>query len=411
MIDITDRARRGGRDRPPEAVLRVARRDQPGRDRHDGHAARACPAWNPAATRLFGYAAGRGDRPPHRRARPAVGRACARRATHSRRRPDATGRAHPRRRSGRARTAIARRRRDRAGSAVLDGEHSGYYAIYHDITELQAARRDRGRRQRGEERVPGLDEPRDPHADERDHRHERAAARHGARRRSSASSPETIRTSGESLLTIINDILDFSKIEAGRIELESESRSTLRRVHRGRDRRRRADRGRQGPRARLRDRPKRAATRSSATHGGCARSCSTSCRMRSSSPRRGGRRVGLRASGPHAGRRGDGDAWEIDIAVRDTGIGIPPDRIDRLFQSFSQADASISRRYGGTGLGLAISKRLAELHGRARSRSRAAACRARAAASSSGSSRPRRPPTRSAFPRHGRRAGSTARSR
>jgi len=59
----------------------------------------------------------------------------------------------------------------------------------------------------------------------------------------------------------------------------------------------------------------------------------------------------------------DGDRYKIHFAVKDTGIGIPHDKMERLFQSFRQVDASTARRYGGTGLGLAISKRLAELMG------------------------------------------------
>ncbi|MEM7025716.1 MAG: response regulator, partial [Pseudomonadota bacterium] len=61
--------------------------------------------------------------------------------------------------------------------------------------------------------------------------------------------------------------------------------------------------------------------------------------------------------------RADGAYCRLDVSVRDTGIGIPKDSMDRLFQSFSQVDASTTRRFGGTGLGLVISQRLIKLMG------------------------------------------------
>jgi len=54
---------------------------------------------------------------------------------------------------------------------------------------------------------------------------------------------------------------------------------------------------------------------------------------------------------------------DLRFRVSDTGIGIPPERIDGLFAEFQQADATIARDFGGTGLGLSITKRFVEMHG------------------------------------------------
>jgi signal transduction histidine kinase/ActR/RegA family two-component response regulator len=164
-----------------------------------------------------------------------------------------------------------------------------------------------------------------------------------------------IRTSSEALLTIINDILDFSKIEAGRMDLETapfevrecvDSAVTLINTIA-------AQKGLRITYEIDDDVP-------AAVIGDVSRLRQIFLNVLNNAVKfteRGS--VTLHVS---RGSRDDG-AGELRFAVRDTGIGMTPEQLGRLFESFSQADASITRRYGGTGLGLAISKRLAEAMG------------------------------------------------
>ena len=171
---------------------------------------------------------------------------------------------------------------------------------------------------------------------------------------------ETIRTSGDALLTIINDILDFSKIEAGHVDLADEPFDLAECVEGALDliAPTAAKKGLELAYEVGSDLPP-------AVRGDQGRLRQIILNLLSNAVKfteQGEIVVALRGTPvtEARGRGGSRQRWEISVDVRDTGIGIPADGMARLFQSFSQADASISRRYGGTGLGLAISRRLAE---------------------------------------------------
>jgi signal transduction histidine kinase/DNA-binding response OmpR family regulator/HPt (histidine-containing phosphotransfer) domain-containing protein len=164
-----------------------------------------------------------------------------------------------------------------------------------------------------------------------------------------------IRESGDSLLTIINDILDFSKIEAGQLELERQPFDLRECVEAALDL--------LAPRAA--EKRLDLAYRVESPIPGDVLGDVTRLRQIL---------VNLISNAVKFTEKGEvvvsvssralaEPRYELHFAVRDTGIGIPRDRLDRLFRSFSQVDASTTRRYGGTGLGLAISKRLSEMMG------------------------------------------------
>jgi signal transduction histidine kinase/DNA-binding response OmpR family regulator len=170
---------------------------------------------------------------------------------------------------------------------------------------------------------------------------------------------ETVRSSGDALLGIINDILDYSKIEAGKLELEKHPFNLRECVEQALD---------------------LVSQRASQKRLDLAYFIeptvpefiqSDSTRLRQILVNLLNNAIKFTDKGEvvlKVGLYGYGQkmvtkplATVLHFTIQDTGIGIPPERMDRLFQSFSQVDASTTRKYGGSGLGLAISKYLAEM--------------------------------------------------
>ncbi|MFL0810092.1 MAG: PAS domain S-box protein [Agarilytica sp.] len=162
-------------------------------------------------------------------------------------------------------------------------------------------------------------------------------------------------SSAQALLTLINDILDFSKVEAGKMELEevdfnlrsqidSVCQSLAHKVH-----------------------EKGLEFNLDLTDVKQSNVCGDPSRLR---------QILINLVGNAVKFTGDGEvlvkakltevgkeAYRLSCSVKDTGIGIPKDKVGKLFSSFSQVDSSVTRKYGGTGLGLAICKKLCELMG------------------------------------------------
>ncbi|HEY7693222.1 MAG TPA: GAF domain-containing protein [Gaiellaceae bacterium] len=307
--------------------------------------------WNPAAEELFGYSPDE-----------AIGRTIDDLVFDDELRDEGRAVTEEAVAAGRAHRITRRARKD--GTLVdvelmlvpltVDGERTGFLGIYHDITELQQAREEAEAATQAksaflatmshEIRTPmnavigmtGLLLGTDLTPEQREF-------------------AEVVRSSGDALLHVIDDILDYSKIEAGKLELEREPFDLRACVEEALD-----------------IIAPRAAEKSlelgglvgegvpPAIAGDAARLRQVLLNLLSNAVKfteRGEVVVDLAAEPARAG-------WHrVRLTVRDTGIGIPPDRMDSLFESFSQVDASTTRRYGGTGLGLAISKRLVELMG------------------------------------------------
>jgi len=165
----------------------------------------------------------------------------------------------------------------------------------------------------------------------------------------------TIRSSSDALLTIINDILDFSKIESGKLDLEEEPfclhdciEEVLELLANRAVEKKLELTSHINPKV------------SEWIVGDITRTRQILLNLVGNAVKF--TQYGEVAVSAAVHKKEDGSEV-LYLAVRDTGIGIPADKLGGLFQSFSQVDSSTSRRFGGTGLGLAISKRLTELMG------------------------------------------------
>jgi signal transduction histidine kinase/CheY-like chemotaxis protein len=164
-----------------------------------------------------------------------------------------------------------------------------------------------------------------------------------------------IRSSADSLLRLVNDILDFSKIEAGKLDLDIAPFQLRRCIEESIEllRAKAIEKGLRLVSDLAPDLPLWVAGDSTRLQQVVLNLISNALKFTDSG----------KVTVSVAIELTDPASYLVAIEVRDTGIGIAPDKLSRLFSSFSQVDASTSRRYGGTGLGLAISKRLVALMG------------------------------------------------
>jgi PAS domain S-box-containing protein len=307
--------------------------------------------WNPAAAELFGYSA------EEALGRPIDDLVCG--PTHRDEGIEITQEAMT---AGRADRITQRLRKD--GTLVdvelnfvpltMDGAHLGFLGVYHDVTELQRARQEAEAATQAKSAFLATmsHEIRTPMNAVIGMTDLLLGTELTGEQREFA---EVVRTSGDALLHVIDDILDYSKIEAGKLDLEREPFSVRECVEGALDI--------VAPRAWEKgielgclideDAP-------TGILGDQARLRQVLLNLLSNAVKftEAGEVVVLVGAEPS----GSG-SYRLGLSVRDTGIGIAPDRMDRLFTSFSQVDASTTRKFGGTGLGLAISKRLVELMG------------------------------------------------